>query len=270
MSERTAYLACLVVLAGLVFFLPERWTSGARLSMLGALRPLREAGGPKGALPPEPAETLEQLRAERDEVRIQIAALAAENSDLKRRLRGIEELKAEGLADISRIMLADVLLSRDASAWRRSLLLSRGSADGVTVGAAVVRGKRVVGRVVEVSEKTSRVLLLTDPAFLVGAIAVPPTALKDGEPQREEGILRGSSEDDATLTLSRVSRRTGIQPGWLVITSKDPESRWPVGLLLGTVKSVGDLGDYYLRIEVTPAVDMQGIDYVMVLGTTDH
>ncbi len=266
MTERTAYLACLIVLAALVFFLPERWTTGARLTLLGVLRPLRESVGPKGGPAPEPAESLDQVRAERDEVRIQNAALAAENSDLKRRLRDLEEFKDAGLADIPKVMLADVLLSRDSSAWRRSLLLARGSADGVTVGAVVVRGKRVVGRIVEVSERSSRVLLLTDPAFVVGAIAVPPNPSKDGEPQREEGILRGSSEDDATLTLSRLSRRTGVQPGWLVITSKDPESRWPAGLLLGTVKSVGDLGNYYLRIEVTPAVDPQGLEYVMILG----
>ncbi len=118
----------------------------------------------------------------------------------------------------------------------------------------------------EVSGRTSRVLLLTDPAFAVAAVAVPPEPPKDGAPARQEGILRGSSEDDAALVLSHVSRAAGVRAGWLVITARDDASGWPAGLLLGTVKSVSDEFGSFLRIEVAPVVDVDRLDYVMVLS----
>lgn len=265
MNERTAYLLCLLVLAGLVFLLPERWTTNVRLSLLGALRPVREASAPKGPAPEASAPTMEQVLAENAQLRAQANELVAEVYRLRHQLLDKKEFGAAGIGDVPRIVVADVLVDRDFSSWRRSLLISRGSADGIARDDPVVRGRCVVGRVVEVSERTARVLLLTDPAFAVVAVAVPPDPPKEGAPAREEGVLRGSSEDEATLVLSRVSRRAGLQAGWLVVTARDDASRWPPGLLLGTVKSVSEFGSF-LRVEVSPAAVVDGLDYVMVLS----
>ncbi|MEK7866997.1 MAG: rod shape-determining protein MreC [Planctomycetota bacterium] len=265
MNERTAYLLCLLVLAGLVFLLPERWTTNARLSLLGALRPVREATAPKNPAPEATGPTMEQVLAENKLLRAQYNELVAENLRLQNQIRGKQEFGDAWIGELPRVVIADILLDRDFSSWRRSFLISRGSADGIARDDPVVRGRCVVGRVVEVSERTCRVLLLTDPAFAVVAVAVPPDPPKEGAPAREEGILRGSSEDEATLVLSRVSRRAGVQAGWLVITARDDASRWPPGLLLGTVKSVSEFG-YFIGVEVAPAVDVQALDYVMVLS----
>lgn len=266
MNERTAYLLCLGVLAGLVFFLPDRWTTDLRLSLLGTLRPVREAAGPTGQGAEATHSTVGELRAEIALLRVQVNELTARNIALENKLRDKEAFGASGIVDLPRLVIADVLMDRDYSQWRRSLLVARGALDGVPVDAPVVRGKSVVGRIVEVSERSSRVLCLTDPGFAVAAVAVPPEPPKEGAPPREEGVLRGASEDDAVLVLSRVSRRAGVRAGWLVVTARDDASRWPAGLLLGTVKSVSDEFGSFLRIEVAPAVDPGGLDYVMVLS----
>ncbi len=265
MNERTAYLLCLLVLAGLVFLLPERWTAHVRLSLLGALRPVREATGPKGPAPEASGPTMAQVLAENKLLRAQNNELVAEALRLRIQIDGRKEFGDGWIGELPRVIVAEVLLDRDFSGWRRSFLISRGSSDGIARDNPVVRGRCVVGRVVEVSERTARVLLLTDPGFAVVAVAVPPDPPKEGAPAREEGILRGSSEDDAMLVLSRVSRRAAVQAGWLVITARDDASRWPPGLLLGSVKSVSEFGSF-LRVEVAPAVDVQALDYVMVLS----
>lgn len=265
MSERAAYLACLVALAGLVFLLPQRWSTELRLSLLGGIIPVREGTAPEVGRPVDAAPTIEQLRAEIAQLRVQVNELTARNIELENQIREKREFGDSSIPDLPRLVVADILVDRDFSGWRRSLLVGRGTADGIDLGAPVVRGRAVVGRVVEVSERTARVLLLTDPTFAVAAVALPPQPPKEGAPPREEGILRGVGVDDARLVLSRVSRRAGVRAGWLVVTARDDAARWPPGLLLGEVKTAEELGSF-LRIEVSPAVDVQHLDYVMVLA----
>ncbi|MFX9008197.1 rod shape-determining protein MreC, partial [Acinetobacter baumannii] len=47
-------------------------------------------------------------------------------------------------------------------AFSRSLLINRGSADGVAEGQAAFSGNGLVGRIVEVGRKASRTLLISD------------------------------------------------------------------------------------------------------------
>lgn len=89
-------------------------------------------------------------------VRWQNTALALENEN--KELRSLLNYKAEpSLAFISARVIADA-----GGAFVRSLVVTAGRLDGVREGMAAMTGDGLIGRVVEVGEWTSRVLLITD------------------------------------------------------------------------------------------------------------
>jgi rod shape-determining protein MreC len=86
-------------------------------------------------------------------------ALRQENA----RLKGILNL-TEG--DVRPVAIAR-LIGSTSSSTRRFAYLSAGSSDGVTNGMPVTSPMGLVGRVLEVGNRTARVILLTDPESMV-------------------------------------------------------------------------------------------------------
>ena len=59
-----------------------------------------------------------------------------------------------------------LIVARDPDGWWQTLRLNQGSSSGVQPGMAVVAPEGLVGRTVEVSERTSEVLLVSDPGHI--------------------------------------------------------------------------------------------------------
>ena len=104
------------------------------------------------------------LRGENEKLRAQIAqltqwqnaALALDNQN--RELRGLLHYKAEPqLSYISARVIADA-----GGPFVRSLIITAGKIDGVREGMAAMTGDGLIGRVVEVGDWSSRILLITD------------------------------------------------------------------------------------------------------------
>ena len=79
--------------------------------------------------------------------------LKSENEALKSKINDVSTLSSE--------LLAKVIIDKK-SPFLRSVIVNRGSKDNVILGMAVLDGKFLVGKVVEVNYSTSRVLLLSD------------------------------------------------------------------------------------------------------------
>lgn len=98
-----------------------------------------------------------RLKREIELARIQLAeakSVAEENRRLK-------SLVALSESEIEPVAVAR-LVGSSASSSRRFAYIARGSSDGVRVGMSVRSPRGVVGRVLETSSGTSRILLLTD------------------------------------------------------------------------------------------------------------
>ncbi|MFC3174404.1 rod shape-determining protein MreC [Novosphingobium bradum] len=154
--------------------------------------------------------------------RVQLAearALADENRRLKA-LAGLAQ------ADSGPVAFAR-LIDSTASSPRRFATLSVGRDKGVTVGMPVRSPAGVVGRVLEVSARTARILLITDPESLL-----PVMRGRDGVPAFAQG--RG----DGTLQVRLVS--LGINPlkvGDVLVTSGSGGLYAP-GMAVGVVVSL--------------------------------
>jgi len=136
-------------------------------------------------------------------------------------------------------MVAEVL-EVASDPFHHYVVLNHGSRSGVFVGQPVVDAQGVVGQVVQVSEMTSRVLLLSD--------------VSHGLPVR---ITR----NDVRL----VAKSTDIRVGDLLVTS-GLGNRFPEGYPVARVMEVlTEDGQSYARVTAQPLAALDRIRYVLLI-----
>ena len=134
------------------------------------------------------------------------------------------------------------------SAFVRTLMLNAGFRDGVEKSHAVMDGSGMIGRVVEVGQRSARVLLLTDLNS-----RIPVTIGADGN----RAILAGDNTD--ILFLDLLSPKASVEVGMRVVTSGHG-GKLPSGLPIGRVSRIHEGG-----VEVQAFVDFDRLDYVRVV-----
>ncbi len=118
------------------------------------------------------------------------------------------------------------VIGRSADHWWQQITLGRGSQEGVKVGAVVSGTGGVVGRVVQVTPHTSRVLLVSDPTSQIGVTI---------SRSRYMGYLRGQSGNRAIMEF--FDKVPDVRPGDVVSTSSFSQL-FPAGLSIGRIESV--------------------------------
>jgi rod shape-determining protein MreC len=147
------------------------------------------------------------------------------------------------------------IIAKTASTWFQSCLLDKGSADGIRKGMAVVTPLGVIGQVVAVNERTSKVLLLTDPNSGVDVLV---------QRSRARGVVSGSLENGTVMKY--VKRSEDVQEGDQVVTT-GLDGVFPKGLMVGTVvKARKQHLGLFQFIEVTPAVTSAQAEEVLVVS----
>lgn len=147
---------------------------------------------------------------------------------------------------------------REPSQWN-SVIIDKGSADGIKERSAVISveaGKEgLAGVVVEVTEKTSKVLLVRDEDFSAAVF------LEDG---KEEGLLTGNGL--RPVRIKYIPLLTKVQPGDKVYTAAT-SSIFPAGILVGEVSAVRGEDDFQtaLAVEVIPQVRSSAVKEVFVI-----
>lgn len=134
------------------------------------------------------------------------------------------------------------------SPFVRTLLLAAGAEDGIAPNEAVIAAGGLVGRIVEVGNRSSRILLLTDLNSRV------PVRLADSG---YRGILVGNNSPQPVLAY--VPARAKAHPGEEVVTSGDG-GLFPPGLPVGVVTSVVGTA-----VQVQPYVDDDRVEFVSVV-----
>ena len=195
-------------------------------------------------------EDLANLRAENARLREENARLLAWQS-VARRLE-VENAELHGLLNFKEGPQASFITARvvgdSGSAFVRSMLLNVGRRVGVSSGQAVVTGEGLIGRITEVGDGWSRVLLVSDLSFRLPVLV---------ERTRERAILTGDNSPLPKLSL--IQSVAGIQPGDRIITSGHGGS-FPIGIPVGVVVSAGDGG-----IRVKPFGEVVRLEFVRVI-----
>lgn len=118
------------------------------------------------------------------------------------------------------------IVGRSADYWWQQVTLGRGSKDGIKVGFAVTGIGGLVGRIIQVTPNTSRVLLVSDPSSRAGVTI--------GR-SRSMGFLQGQGSQEAKMSF--FEKAADVKVGDIVVTSS-VSRLYPSGFTVGRVKSV--------------------------------
>jgi rod shape-determining protein MreC len=150
--------------------------------------------------------------------------------------------------------LAASVIGEDASPWFKTIMINRGEVDGLREGMPVVAADGIIGQLVKVVARSSRVLIITDHASGVASII---------QRSRARGVVKGKGDGTCSLEFSMVS--DDVKVGDTVITS-GIGGIFPKGLKIGEVSMVKK-GEYgiFQTVAVRPTVNLARIEEVLVL-----
>lgn len=157
--------------------------------------------------------------------------------------------------DVELPTLGAEVIAGDATPWFRTLTINRGVVDGIQPDLAVIAPEGVVGRVVgQPVAYAAKVQLVIDRNAAVGAMV---------ERSRAIGVVNGGAGSPA-LRLDFVSNLSDVDVGDRVVTS-GIEGIYPKGFVIGYVERVEEGRGLYQSIAVSPAVDFDGLEDVLVV-----
>ena len=152
------------------------------------------------------------------------------------------------------------VVNRNVGAWYNTLNINKGSKSGIKEGMAVIVNKGLIGKVINVSNFTSTVKLLSTDE-LSNKISVKI----EQDDKSVYGLLTSYNKKKNIYLIEGISDNTEIKNGSRVVTTGLSEV-FPSGILVGEVKSVTkDKYDLARAVEVTPSVDFDDINIVTVL-----
>jgi rod shape-determining protein MreC len=193
----------------------------------------------------ENQQLLKELGASRQKI-IQQSELELENQRLRELLGFKRSLPAPAIA-------AEII-GKDPSAWFKTVIIDKGSTDGLRRGLPAVSSLGVVGQIIEVSARQSRLMLIIDRNSGADALV---------QRTRARGIVKGTSQDDCYLDY--VLHADDVRVGDLVVSSGF-DGVYPKGLLIGTVSAVDFKGgDFFKDVQITPAVDFDKLEEVLII-----
>ena len=151
------------------------------------------------------------------------------------------------------------VVGEDASSWFKTLVIDRGSSDGIAEGMAVVAADGVVGQIVKVAPTTSRVLLLTDHASGIAATI---------QRSRARGVVKGKGEGLCSLEFT--TREEDVKVGDIVITS-GIGGVFLKGVPIGEVTMV-KRGEYgiFQTVTIRPSANISHLEEVLVVMREPH
>lgn len=177
----------------------------------------------------------------------QMAALAAENVRLRQLMNATDILQDS-------VLVAE-LIGVSPNPLSHTVVINRGANEGVFEGQPVLDAFGLMGQVIEVSEHSSRALLISDATH-----AIPVQVNRNGVRAIAEG-----TGDLNRLRLRHVSNTTDIREGDLLVSS-GLGKRFPVGYPVAEVESIArDPGQAFATVIARPMARLDRSRHVLLV-----
>ncbi|HPK53076.1 MAG TPA: rod shape-determining protein MreC [Smithellaceae bacterium] len=195
------------------------------------------------------AEENARLRGKIDDLQKQLI-LYQESYLEAQRLRQLLDLENERHFNFA----AARVIGRAQGVLSKTILINKGTSHGLKTGLPVLAGPGLVGRIVDVSWHSAKVLLLSDENSNIDALV---------QRNRTQGIIRGAGSQG--YVLKYISKIEDVREGDTVISS-GISGIFPKGLMIGRVSQVDKQeAGLFLKIRVTPSVDFSRLEELLVL-----
>lgn len=243
------------------------------LSTLGILRPVEDLlATPLNAVsvlfsdtvkstnnPSTSPETIEALQKRNAELERQLAQLQGELIQLREKASDYERLtnllhytdSTQGREYVT----ADVI-GEGQYGFIRSIIINKGTRDGIAIGMPVVTDLGLVGRVWRVTASNSQVQLITDRnSFVSGRL----------ESSRAEGTIQGRGLEIGSMRLEFLPLDITVDAGELVYTS-GLGGNFPPDIPIGQVVSVTNIeSELSQEAQVSSLIDFTTLEQVLVV-----
>lgn len=148
------------------------------------------------------------------------------------------------------------IVGYDPSNFSQFLIIDKGSKDGIGIGDPVVVSKGIlVGKIIDVYERTAKILLIIDSRSAIPGIV---------QGTRVSGIVRG--EHGLGLIMDTISQEEEVRAGERVITS-GLDGEYPKGLLVGEIESVEKTSnELFQRAKLKTLTNYKSIEMVFIIN----
>lgn len=250
----------LAIILSVILLVANDRLEAVRQSISSILSPLQYVANVPGAVLDWSAESI----ATRNMLQKQNKELLRQQLLMSERLQRFEHLRQENERlrallgspvhmDAKKVVAEVMEVASDP--FRHYVVLDHGARSGVYVGQPVVDAHGVVGQVVEISELTSRVLLISDVTHAI------PVRITRSDVRL---IAQGTGELDE-LELRHVAKSTDLRVGDLLVSSglgkRFPEG-YPVARILHVDK---DDGQSYASVIAQPLAALDRIRYLLLI-----
>jgi len=205
----------------------------------------------------------------------EIAQLREENANLKKKIGelnqeidllrdfGLENTRLRELLEYKEVHVNDFqlltaqVIGRDPSNWYSTILINKGTNDGIRKDMPVITHQGLVGRIINVSPRASEVLLILDQEGAVGA--------RVWETRETPGIVEGSSAENNLLTMIHMPHDARVEVGQTIVTS-GLAGLFPPGIRIGKVIAIEDEASGLMkRATIEPFVNFNSLEEVLVI-----
>jgi len=153
------------------------------------------------------------------------------------------------------------VVNRNVGYWYNTFTIDKGSKNGIKEGDAVITNEGLIGKIINVSNFSSTVKLLTSDE-ISNKISIKITS----DNKKYYGLLIGYDVDKNIYRIEGITESDKIKEGDMVTTTGLTDY-FPSGILIGHVsKVVKDEYDLNSIIEVKPSVSFNDISIVTVLN----
>ena len=205
---------------------------------------------------------LSELRKELHVTRKKLQKYESINEDFteikleNNRLRKLIGLKAR----ITYKSIPAAVISKDPDNWFRTLIIDKGSSDGISNNMPVIAfqngQKAIVGKISEVRGSISRIIPIISPNIRIGVMF---------QENRFPGLLHGLSSNSIYCAIDYVSKSAIVKSGGVVITSGQG-GVFPQGLAVGKVVKAEVLKtSAFQKIIIQPIINYNVIEEVFVI-----
>ena len=168
------------------------------------------------------------------------------------RLRKLLDFKIS-LGDRS---VAAEVVGKDPSPWYRTIIINKGSREGLRKGLPVGVPEGVAGQVTDVSAHYAKVMLIIDRNSAVDAFV---------QRTRARGIIKG--ESTLSCVFQYALRKDEVKVGDIIVAS-GLDGVYPKGMPIGEVTGVVKrAAGIFQEVTVTPHVDFEKLEEVLVILT---
>ncbi|MFC1608599.1 rod shape-determining protein MreC [Patescibacteria group bacterium] len=200
--------------------------------------------------------SISELKVDNEDLSQENLVLKAENIRLKKIEKENEFLREQlSLLPLDKFEMESAqIIGRGTEGLNDWIVVDKGSEHGIQKGMPVVISDSVlVGRIVEVLPKNSKVSLITNATSAVNAITLDTNA---------KGVIKG--EYGLGLVLDMVLETSSLNVGDTVITSEIGSI--PEGFFIGVIKEVRPSSDYlFQQAVISSPVDFSSLDIVFIV-----